>query len=358
MGSQESKKNVKIIKILKKYSTVVIILLIICFIGITLILYSFRQASVISKSIYSYQVDRNADYKIYLKDNNFFEDKCIESGKTYISSLVDNININFNYNYKIDNNVDFTYTYKVVNNVVLKSDYTNTKDGQLWSKEYILINPTTFSVNDKNEFNINQNIGVDYNLYNNTVKKIVDTYNIQATAYMDIKLVVYATSKMNGSTEILSEQSVIDLNMELLKDTFKIKENYKKNDNENKVETQNVETYLNKTLIIVGTAISFISLIGIIIIMNKIAKCREENYYKIKTEKLLNKYEERIARVVKKINISDRQIVDVKNFEQLLEIEDEIRIPILFYETIPNEEGEFIIIYDNIAYRYIIGGRK
>ena len=52
------------------------------------------------------------------------------------------------------------------------------------------------------------------------------------------------------------------------------------------------------------------------------------------------------------------KIVDVKNFDQLLDIEEEIRMPILFYETIPGEEGEFVILFDNMVYRYIISGKK
>ena len=53
--------------------------------------------------------------------------------------------------------------------------------------------------------------------------------------------------------------------------------------------------------------------------------------------------------------IDNLNVIEVKNFDQLLDIEEEIRMPILFYETIPDEQGEFIIVCDNMAYRYVIG---
>ena len=62
--------------------------------------------------------------------------------------------------------------------------------------------------------------------------------------------------------------------------------------------------------------------------------------------------------MVEPIELEGLQVRNVKNFEQLVDIEVEIRKPIVFYETIPKIEGEFIIIQDDIAYRYVLKNIK
>ena len=87
-------------------------------------------------------------------------------------------------------------------------------------------------------------------------------------------------------------------------------------------------------------------------------KLNIKNDYTVALNRILKSYGDIVAEVVSPIETDYMKIVDVKNFDQLLDIEEEIRMPILFYETIPEEEGEFVILYDNMVYRYIISGKK
>ena len=47
-------------------------------------------------------------------------------------------------------------------------------------------------------------------------------------------------------------------------------------------------------------------------------------------------------------------ITAIKDIEEMVDLEEELRIPINFYEHIPNYYGEFTLIHNNIVYRYII----
>lgn len=333
----------------------IIPLCIVLFIGVILVVNSFKGGTA-GGTLYSYDVKKSSSYKVYLNDNSYFEEPFLVDDKAYVANLVDHIDVDVKYDYSSVKNTQIDYTYQIVGDVVVKSDYTNTKDSVLWTKRYTLLEPKTINKTDS-KFSIVESVSVEYGKYNSYVKKLVSNLNVQANAQMDIKLIISGKSKIDNDEFTKVEETVIDLQMDLLKDTFKIVNNYAKNDSGLKTEDA-TEGTINQPLIVLGTVIVFVAGIGLVLVMSKVFKDREENYYKIKTEKILNKYEEQIARVVKPINIDDRQVVDVKNFQQLLEIEEEIRIPILFYETIPGQKGEFVIIYDNIAYRYIIRGRK
>ena len=74
--------------------------------------------------------------------------------------------------------------------------------------------------------------------------------------------------------------------------------------------------------------------------------------------KILRNYGDIVAEIVKPVDLSNLEIIDVKNFDQILDVEEELRMPILFSEDKRNEEGCFVIIHNNIAYRYILRNKK
>ena len=56
----------------------------------------------------------NVDYKVFLKDNAFYEDEYVGPGQSYVSSLIENVTANFVYDLVLDaENVGFDYSYKI-----------------------------------------------------------------------------------------------------------------------------------------------------------------------------------------------------------------------------------------------------
>ena len=54
------------------------------------------------------------------------------------------------------------------------------------------------------------------------------------------------------------------------------------------------------------------------------------------------------------INFSKFTIFDIKTIEELVDLEEEVRIPILFYEKKKNKVCYFVIIKDNYMYRFTL----
>ena len=48
------------------------------------------------------------------------------------------------------------------------------------------------------------------------------------------------------------------------------------------------------------------------------------------------------------------QVIEVKTFNEMLDLEDELKVPILFYEIIRDKLGEFVINHNNFLYRYVL----
>ena len=54
------------------------------------------------------------------------------------------------------------------------------------------------------------------------------------------------------------------------------------------------------------------------------------------------------------LNTPYLDIIEVKNFNEMIDLEEELRVPIMFYETIEYLEGEFTLVHNNILYKFIL----
>ena len=100
-----------------------------------IILFSFLIILISILSIYSiykhitsnitehitYKENSSINYKVYLKENQFFEKEYAEEKKQYIASLIEYIKADFNYTIDIEKeNVDFQYVYGIKAEVNVK----------------------------------------------------------------------------------------------------------------------------------------------------------------------------------------------------------------------------------------------
>ena len=66
------------------------------------------------ESYVTYDEDSIIDYKVLLKENDFFDDSYLGSNSQYIASLIDYINASFEYNLALnEKDVDFKYSYRI-----------------------------------------------------------------------------------------------------------------------------------------------------------------------------------------------------------------------------------------------------
>ena len=92
--------------------------------------------------------------------------------------------------------------------------------------------------------------------------------------------------------------------------------------------------------------------------------CEKENSYILEAGKYIIRVgnSSRNTVLCGKILLEEKIIVSehkkvcplVKTFDELLDLEDELKIPILFYEITADRLGEFTITHNNVLYRYIL----
>lgn len=299
--------------------------------------------------IYTGKVIENTKYEVYLKNNNFIEEKILYEDSSYITSLIDNIKIKYNYIYNIDKNIDLNYSYKIIAN--LKGTVENITNPILNQKYYLLNDIRTKKVNK--EIKINENIDIDISFYNNIIDNFLANYNIPINANLSINLIINTIGQYNNKT--LNKEHIVEIVIPLGVKTFDIKKNINFDMEENiylnDLPDKN-KSFVNIIIYIIITSISIT--VGVYFIKRIINK--NQGKFITMINKILKDYDNRIVEVKNFVKYKNWETVDVKNFEELINLSNEAFEPIFYWKKRFNQNKEvwFCILRDKVIYRCIL----
>ena len=78
------------------------------------------------------------------------------------------------------------------------------------------------------------------------------------------------------------------------------------------------------------------------------------NEYKIELNKILKGCDEKIVEVNSRIETSGQGLVDVREFDEVLKVSEELFKPILYWNNEKEEESWFCVLGNNMIYRYVL----
>lgn len=306
----------------------------------------------------SYNADNIIDYKVYYVENEFYKDEFYgpknPTGQKnqFVSDLVRNIHFRFNYNFDISKTSYIEYEYDVKGTLIgnYEASAENTTANNLFSKEY------DFG-GDKGEKNATTGNAVvhemdfDYQTYNSIISQYKEQLNIPITSYMELVFTVKTHAILND--EDITEKSVVKIKIPMNQKAFSIVEQLPQPLKKNIIQKADVEK-VNKMQEYTGIALIISGIVIFIVLYKKLFNIKPKNHFNTELQKILKSYGDVIIELVNGINEEGMDIVLVKGFNELLDLEEELRIPINFLETYPNYEGEFSIVHDKIIYKYIL----
>ena len=318
----------------------IVVSVVIFLISIVIILNNSNKtdAPIIEASNQNSQID----YRVKIFQNDFIKSEYMEKDKTYITDLVDDIEVKYDYKLTNSKKFDSSYKYNITYKITVKHNSTGK---ELWTEEEKLIDNKDI-VPNKNIIQIQDSAIVNYDALNDKVKHFKSNYNIPIDVTLEINLNVIDNSTdktiaYTGLTTNLNTE-IIDIN---------------KND-QNNLQTE-IKTESKKRIPIIVIIAIIISIVSILYTIYEVVKTIRYNisrksYYEKAINKILKNYGDIVAELVNPVDLSKLNVIDVKNFDQMLDVEEELRIPIMFYETEKNAQGEFVIVTNEIAYRYIL----
>jgi hypothetical protein len=340
----------------KKKSIPIILFMIMCIfalIGCALIKYSRKINHEIS---INYSEKSNIDYKVYLKENSFFETPYLEKNRTYIASLIDYIWINFDYIFDVDKNVSGSYSYYIKGTI--SANKSNSEE-YYWSKDYLLTEKVIKKYDNLDQIKISDEIKINYQLYNNLLTDFKSKYGITMDGFLKVYLVIENNIESDLTTRKIEKNSNIELNIPLTTLTVEVPIETSDLNNSGVLISEIVEQR-----VVFYTTIKYIGYvsIGIAVIIYLffmyviILKAKYGDKYKKILKKILKTYDNIIVNANIIPNLESLNVVSVTSFEELIDAHSEVRKPINYISS--KDHAIFILISDGMAWRFDLYNEK
>lgn len=325
-----------------------IIIILIISISCTLIYISKNK-----KHYITYDEESLINYNVYLKENEFFENNYLDSSNQYIASLIDYINTDFNYKLNFEkSNVNFKYSYRIEAAINVQ-EKNNQKP--LYKFNEILLEKKENVSNSSNRLSIKEKLKIDYNKYNNKIRKFINLYGLDdINSILSINMYITVDGTCEDFKENTNNESVMSLIIPLTTKTVGIDiSNNLVNSEKNVMVCRNSNPLTILLLIASGILLISDGIISIKLIKYIENTRSADSKYEKELKKILYNYHSYIQEMNNAFDLSDYKLVDIKTFNDMLEIRDTENKPILMTSNNKKKTTYFIIPTNtNLLYVY------
>jgi len=300
-----------------------------------------------STTMINYNENSNLDYKVYLKPNEFYDEEYLGKDKVYVASLIDKVAIDFIYNFNIEKKSDITFNYDVIGKVTI-DDSSSGKN--FFEKEYILLNNKTSAIKNSTNFNLLEKVEIDYDYYNKLASNFKQKYGVETNSNLTVYLRINKQSDINNTTNA-SANSEMYVQIPLSQKSIDIEMNYKDINNSSYI----IETNESITDNIIFGIASFIVLIILIIVSVRLVRLlgmlrTKKSVYDKYIEKILNENDRLIVENMTGPDLINNNVIRISQFEELLDVRDNIKLPIMYYVITKHTKCYFYIKHDKDLY--------
>lgn len=302
--------------------------------------------------LYSYEASPSGTYSVNLKPNNYTDSTTLGMNQMYISKLVNTISTKFNYQFTGSSSADLSYTYSVTADIIGNYQSTNEDNNkEIWKKSFVLVPNTSVRVNDQASFTLDKTVDINFEQYNLIVQNFYKEISVPMDAYLLVKYNVKVSGTPSSNVGSIDEESSFELKIPLNEQAFQITTNSKTGNNNTISKVTEATKSINAGMLIM----SLISIVVTALIFfgyRKKFSPEKESEYVREIKRILKEYGDIIVEINTLMDISKMSIIEVKSMTELIDLEAELRIPILYYEE--NNESWFMIIQGRQLYRYVI----
>lgn len=301
-----------------------------------------------------YSETSNLDYKVCLKENQYFN-QCLDKNdetSSYVANLIDYIEAEFKYVLNTSDLFDYTYKYYISAQIIATEKGDNSK--VIYNVEEILLPEKEVTMNNSNNLLITEVVNIGYERYNDIIKSLKQDYTLSLDSKLIITLHVSFTGKHSNFTDDISSNQNITMTIPLSEQTINIQLDYVDINDSKSIESSFRDNSENMILYIVGgifLIIDFILIICLFRLLNKITVTK--TLYEKTLSKIMREYNQIIIDTKKMPIINSSTLIEVKSFEELLDAREMIGKPIL-YIKINNQKSCFMISNGNEVYKYTL----
>lgn len=303
-------------------------------------------------STYSYAVKQSVDTDISYFGSSFYGDKPGAGNTAYIADLTDRVSATLHYSFKASREADLTSMYSAT--ATVRAKYTAgaeiTDVSNVWLREYPLIKPVT-TTQQGQEVIFTPTVSIPYAEYRKNADQFKTTLAAPVTSEVAITLMVRIYGSVDGMP--LDDVRVSTVTMPLDQPIFTLANKFEKEDSKQLVPQaakSSGEAWRNNEY----TAATVIAVFGLAAIVYGFRKKIFKTSYQRELERIYRYHDGIIIHARKSPQTANKSIVPVSTFDDILNLEEETKQPIVAY-PLGGEATQFMIVKDDIVYAYTLG---
>ena len=314
------------------------------------IVFVFMSLNFKEQKTINYSEKSNLDYRVYLKQNDFYDTEYMGKNMIYVASLIDKVRVDFKYDFMSDENISLDFNYKIMGKLSI-TDATG--KNSYFEKDYVLLDNRSVSLKENNNQKINESIDIDYGYYNSIANRFKTSYGVDSSSKFTLYFVIDKDSSDDNS--IIKNSSLMSISIPLSERAVNITMDYK--------DIDTTSSLISESNLIINSIIDIIVAI-IMIIISLIMAVKTIRLLKlIKTDK--NKYDKYINKILKEYDrlivetstqpiINGDNVIKINKFQELLDVRDNLKLPIMYYNVTKHQKCYFYITHENKIYLNVI----
>ena len=272
------------------------------------------------------------DYQVYLKPNQYYQVPYLKKGERYISALIDAISVQFEYELDSKEALNYDGKYRIDASLDVKQK-NDTKDSKtLWAKQFVIQPTKQIKIQKKNKITVKDEFVIDYDIYTNLVRTFQQQYQVDVSANLDVKIYIDTVGTLENKDKDITKNVVMSLQIPLNETTIDITEENNIIRGKEVILDETDELVHNKPLFILGCFLLSTSTIVFVYYGLELLKDGKEQYsYSKEKNRILRKYDSVIVNAKRIPNMEGLSIIEVSSFDELLDAEEELHTPIIFF---------------------------
>jgi len=303
-------------------------------------------------SAYEYKINQNVVTDVSYVKNQYYDGVPGFGNTAYVSSLTDTIKAKFHYEYQATREADLAWTYLAVSTMSAK--YTLGSDGKdinnVWSKDERSI-PAKVESGTVKSITLDREVSVPFSVYRDAMEQYQASLQLPVTTEMQILFSVHVTGTIDGSPIDDTRTSVVSAPLD--QPIFKVANRFDKDDKKQVAGKAAIDTQASVRSIerIVAIVVGVAGLGAIVYGM-----CRQifKSAYQREVDKIYRYHDGIIIRASKLVDLTGKHVVAVQTFDDMLNLEEEMKAPIVASQ-VSSEATRFTIINGDDAYAYTLG---
>ena len=304
------------------------------------------------ESIIGYNEVGNIDYKVFLKENNYYKEQYLGKDMQYVASIIKNVVPTFTYEMHSEEKMEYTYNYKVSADLIISDPNDNNK--VLYKRPSLLVKDTKEKVTG-GSFRVDQEVSINYDEYNNYVNSFKKEYALSVNSKLVLTFNIDVTGKSPALKEDFKKSSKLVIAIPMSEQTINIGIDTSDINNSGTLERNYMSQIKKPVALVLGIIVGLLSLALLyIVIYNFLTNRSKTDVYKATIKSILREYDRAIvsSKTADTIDESKYNVIEVPRIEELLDAHDSTGKPILYNEDTENDISTFIIVSDEILYKY------